>query len=349
MNMHELFSEWYGSVYPNPTSEILEKRWAVIEAIAVELTPAQAAKLAALCICKSTDQELIDLLNGRFKSDDSSFNVRANVQGLRALGAGILVRMMDDSKSKAAVLVSLGIHCASFGKKKVEHFTADLIKTANKFLHDKAQQARNRSPINTSLLKFKEPEGTDAATQALNLSKLTQKSLATMIVKLSNDFDLLAEESNMFWWLAGESSIELNKPLAELPYPAMLLLAAKEIADLTAFRPGPISAKAIIARTSRSINSKSSGTHSLKDTINSIPNDWLSTVLKLGNDALDALTPLSVAIRKRIESGNKTAWQSAFSTKTKISVSEQFTDNDLAYQYYQECLLNAEYAMSSEA
>jgi len=348
MNMHELFSEWCGSVYPNPTSEILEKRWAVIEAIAAELTPVQSAKLAALCVCKATDQELIDLLNEKFKSDDSSFKVRANEQSLRALGVGILTNKMDDPKSKDAILVSLGIHCASFGKKKVEQFIADLVQIANKFLLDNAQQVRTRLPINTSLLKFKETEGNDAAT-ALNIAKLTQKNLATVIANLSNDFDLLAEESNMFWWLASESSIELNRPLAELPYPAMLLLAAKELADLTTFRPGPISAKAIIARTSRSINSKSSGTHSLKDTINSIPNDWLSNVLKPGNDALDALTPLSFAIRKRIEGGKKSAWQSAFTTKTKISVGEQFTDDELAYQYYQECLLNAEYSESSEA
>lgn len=345
MDMHPLFSEWYGLAYPNPSIEILQRRWTVVESVANSLTASQMASLAALCVCGSKEDTVISLLNEKFKADDDSFNIRSNILGLRTLGTGILARIIGDEKSDYGTFAGLAVHCASFGKSIGEAFTVDIIDIAGQFLAKKSLGVRSRTPIEPSLMKLKDPEGSDVGTQALNLAKAVQKNTMALVKKLSTDFDLLAEESNMFWWLAGESSRKLGKPLSDLPHPARLLLAARELADLTTLRPGPPSAKAILSRSAKltKAKAKSNGSSSLKQTVNSIPQEWLSTTLNPVSRGLDLLTPMMFAIQKRIESGNKTAWSSAFSTRTGISTAEQMADHDLAFQYYQECLVDTEF------
>ena len=108
-------------------------------------------------------------------------------------------------------------------------------------------------------MKNKDLEGNDVGTQALNLAKGLQKSTMELVKKLSTNFELLAEESNMFWWLVGESIRTLGESLIDLPHPARLLLAAKELAALTTLRPGPPSAKAILLKCAKLTKDKSSG------------------------------------------------------------------------------------------
>jgi hypothetical protein len=348
MEMHPLFSEWYGLAYPNPSDEILRRRWAVIESVADSLNVSQIGDLVALCVCDSKEENVIRLLNDKFKADDDSFNIRSNTLALRTLGTGILARIIGDERSQYGTYASLAVHCASFGKPNGDAFTVDIIEIAGKFLAKKAMEVRLRTSIEPSLMKLKDPEGSDPGAQVLSLAKALQKNIQAVVKKFSADFDLLAEESNMFWWLAGECSRKLGKPLSELPHPARLLLAARELADLTILRPGPPSAKAILSRAAKLGKEKSKGTSSLKQTVNSIPDEWLSSALNSVRRGSDLLTPIMSAIQKRIEIGNKAAWSSAFSTRTRISTGEQMSVHDLAFQYYQECLLDAEFSKLSE-
>ena len=140
----------------------------------------------------------------------------------------------------------------------------------------------------------------------------------------------------------------MGESLIDLPHPARLLLAAKELAALTTLRPGPPSAKAILLKCAKLTKDKSSGSSSLKHAINSIPQEWLSATLNPNSQVLDLLTPLMFAVHRRMESGSKTAWSSSFSKRIGIPTDKQISDADLAFQYYQECLLEAEFKTLTE-
>ncbi len=79
----------------------------------------------------------------------------------------------------------------------------------------------------------------------------------------------------------------LGESLIDLPHPARLLLAAKELAALTTLRPGPPSAKAILLKCAKLTKDKSSGSSSLKHAINSIPQEWLSATLNPNSQVLE--------------------------------------------------------------
>ena len=205
MEMNPLFSERYGMVYPNPSVEILQRRWVIVESIADALSTPHTASLVALCVCGLKEDSIINLLNEKFKAEDDSFNIRSNIEGLRSLGTAILARIIEYEKSQNCTFTALAVHCASFGKSKGDAFTADIIEIAGKFLAKKTLQIRSRTSTESSLMKNKDLEGNDVGTQALNLAKGLQKSTMELVKKLSTNFELLAEESNMFWWLVGES------------------------------------------------------------------------------------------------------------------------------------------------
>jgi hypothetical protein len=158
---------------------------------------------------------------------------------------------------------------------------------------------------------------------------------------LATQVRALQEQTEMLWWLNGEFSEELEKPYRKIESPVACLVGAKELADRTAFSPGPIAIPALLSKIlGKSVNFD--GKMSVEDAVNSTPKDWrIGLIEHLQKDLLQFL-PIHHAILKSTETRGKKQWLAGFKGATKIDPAKSLDAFRLAAQFYNERLLAME-------
>jgi hypothetical protein len=192
MPMHRLFADWYGRVQLNPTPEILDRRWACVEAVGSGLQLPTALNVVRLFLGVSQENKSADGFVDTIKKADSTFPVEGNAELLRvmlgAVAANTLTSVSDENIGTAVALALRASQCQGIGQRvRPESIAAEadqyLVRTGIE--RRKQPLAPPKAPPAVSLLK---PAGQVALKRATlaeaadwPVANSNDKSLATAI------------------------------------------------------------------------------------------------------------------------------------------------------------------------
>ena len=314
--MHGDFSEWFRSAGMNPPADVLQKRWAGVEAIQFDADEIVSLTELFFGFFDGKDTYVAQFRKV-FQDADSSFRMRDNNQELSVLAGAALVVVMDSDLIELGDLAALALVSSAAQNLRAAPCVAEIPERAVKHL---GRRAVSRGKIKA-----------DDAPQDENKTEL---------LKLRRELDVIGEESNVLWWIFGETSRDTGKRWSKCTVPQAALMAGKELADLARIAPGPASAAALLDRIVRHAKAKPPAQVAVKDAIASMPLDWRQ---KLAGDCcpdtLKNLRPISQGIKMSVELAANEAWVGALAPSTKIQRGSKIAPRLLAYQFFLECVL----------
>jgi len=330
--MHNDFAEWYRMAGIEPDGDLLPKRWAAIE----EYQPDREGivSLARLFYCLGMPNvEFLEKFRKSFQKTDPAFKMRDNDHELSVLAGAELVDVMERAGSDLADLAALSLICASGGNLRPGPSVKDIPEIAARYL---SKRAIKRAVVEENT----DPGPNKALFEALTALGAPYDGLVKEFQRLQLQLSIVAEESNMLWWLFSEHSRDQQQRWDKLPVPAVALMAGKELANLTTIIPGPIAAVAFLDKVIHCAKSDPPVTVYLKDAINKVTIEWRQQYLHdCCPSELEDLLPFSHGIKLSLDLPKKNEWVPVFTKKTGISDEAKTPPRILAYQIFIEVLL----------
>lgn len=224
--MHPDFADWYRRVEIEPKSDDLQKRWQAIEAFHQKATPTDLANATRVFFgLTPKDENFMAKYRAEFKATDDVFPMRDNDAELQVLAGATLARKFggsDDWGTAAALALVCG---ASEGARKAP--VPEIVDLARRALRDHSaglRAAKKQAPLPVLDLgdKFQNLKGTlgsgGANFQTLQgpLIDVLQPLLKAVTGvtnwarRAAQAEELRHEESDILWWLFGESSRDLG-------------------------------------------------------------------------------------------------------------------------------------------
>jgi hypothetical protein len=337
--MHASFPDWYRLAGLKPESETIQNRSKVVDAYALKLDVVKILKLVGFFIGKTEmEGEPRDELNRVFQEADPAFSVKDNTLELRVLAGSLLATVMENAKGSKPLVAALSINCGNFGIPVQKALIPDVGLLATEVLQTLSSTVRQIGTIGGSKLEsLKIDNFADPNVWGPQIKEFTKTS-STAINRIEEVLRILAEETNILWWLLADYSNDLDQPFEKVSAECLCLVPAKELADLTGLLPGPLSAKATL---SKIINRrKNSPPVKLMDAVNAIPRNWReSRAGSIDMSNLGLLIPITLAVVKSLETDDKASWVPVYNKASGISAKQTYTELELAFQFYQECLL----------
>jgi hypothetical protein len=357
--MNNLLPNWYHVARVDVDGNELEKRWEGIEAFDKGLKLDKA--LDALRLFSG-----IPMRDGNFKEEygaifqqiDPTFRIRNNDLELRVLAGASTVKVLDRKYGDLSDPVALSITSVnSRGLLSNDmDMSQDVLDAALDYLLRRAIVLRSPDALSfkqTSIGKFNKAVETlggsftsptaelkAALAEPFNLLHSTIGDQGALITKLTYTLNIQREETDILWWLLGEHSRDLEKPLTEFKLPAAALVAGKELADLTAYAPGPRSIPAIVDRALRIVSPKLPASITVKEAVNGTPREWREGwMADTKMQVFQGLCPMHSAVEKSIEASGSSDWARAFNAHGLVKVTQPIPPLDLALQIYQERIL----------
>jgi hypothetical protein len=316
MTIHPEFSEWFHQAGIQHSSEVLQMRWAGLQEL--EVQKVEVVPLTELFFGFFDGNEaFLAEFRESFRETDSSFRMRDNNREVSVLAGAALAYAMEGDSPALSDFVSLSIlSCAAQNMRKPPCVRA-IPERAATFLARRTVDRRK------------------AETAAEDEDPLTD---------LRHELAVIGEECNILWWVIGETSRDTDKPWAECSTGECALLAGKELADLTRIIPGPAAARALLARVLTNGKSKPRQKIGIADAITSTPASWRGAFAKAGcPSVLRRVRPVARAIELSVEHGENDAWIALLRGSIQIDPAAKIPPYDLAYQFFMECMLAAEW------
>ena len=342
--MHKDFAEWYRLAGMEPDADKLPKRWKAIEDFAAGRVEVVALTRLFWKIGIPNEKVMADF-RAAFQKTDPTFQMRGNEQEMAMLAGAELVDMIERGKRGLSDMSALALVCAGAQNLRHPALVADIPEFASKHLIKRslgrtsedpadAEDEGTPDPDKAALAQFRQQGAPfEAAASVLERLMKRQRSLAL-------ELPVVAEESNMLWWLFSEHSRDLARRWDKVPVSAAAVVAGKELAGLTRVIPGPIAATAFLDRVIRCAKRKTPADLPLVDAVNSLPFAWRQNYLsEVYVPDLEDITPISRGIKLSVESPENNAWVPAFVQATSIPANSEIAPSVLAYQTYLEGLL----------
>jgi len=350
--MHKNFAEWYRLVAIEPEDGMLKKRWAGIEEwckIIVKGKTQSALDTVRIFCGHVVDQIVMNKFVESFRKHDAAFPQRnkTEIQVLAGAAAtNIMLTEKDDGDLGTTVALALATsHLRAAG---IASRIPEIDDIAQNYLIQEGRHIRNRDGHSIDELA----EYASAVDAIKSLSETSTNNDETSVVpilhglakaihhlhsSLSNDISRVDEECNMLWWLEGGCSRDLKAPWEKLNKDTIPIIAAKELADLTEYIPGPSHAPALLHRI---VSNMHSPTVTIANSINALPEQWIEAAIdsRFTRNISD-MTPIWLAMRQRAETSDMAAWQPYFEKRVNVSVTKEMPRAELALQAYLEALL----------
>lgn len=296
--------------------EALQKRWAAVNAFEVGRDEIVSLVEAFFGFFEGKANFLAGFREA-FQEADSAFRMRENNREVSVLAGAILVTVMEESSSELGDLAALALVSCAAQNLRAAPCVADIPELALKHL--------TRRTISRGKL--------DPDVESDDENQL-------QVMQLQRGLDVIGEESNVLWWVFGESSRDTNQRWSECSVPQTALMAGKELADLTRVPPGPAAAAALLDRVVKHAKSKPPAQVIVMDAIAGVPLDWRKNFAQAHCPAaLENLRPVSRGIQMSVDLADGAAWVQALPSSTKIQRGGKIAPHLLAYQVFVECLL----------
>jgi len=340
--MNSLFSDWLRESGLDVGGRPLAEWWQGLEDYCSKLTRSTLVSLLRFAIMKKpSDADVPMGFREAIKAKDPAFPMRDNLFEVQQLGRSALRNLLEGAAADndKACTAALGLICGEFGRNHGAIYGEHVQKASN-LLARSADELRIREEA-----KLPSDTGGDIAktlSDAKDLNEL-KASIAPLTASMSSCLDILKqrlrlqeEEVNMLWWIFGEYSRDRKASFRKLAPGDAAIVAAKELADLTAFPPGPVSFEGILCRAlapdtlDRKIQ--------LVEVINSIDRDWRVSIAKpvgsLANELF--LCPLHLMIIKSLEASSEGDWPVLFRAVCDVSTSLKVAPRVISLQFYYE-------------
>jgi len=342
--MHKDFAEWYRSAGIQPPSgDDLLKRWTGIEAYQVER--AEVITLAAMFYeLAAPTEDFLGNFRSVFQQADPLFRMRDNDRELLVLAGAELIDVVERGNREIADFAALCLVCPAAQNLRPSPAVPDLPEIAARYL-SKRSVTRTKSTVETDSDEL----STALVGAGAPFDKLGPafRKVQLAVPKLQVEVSVIAEESNMLWWLFSEFSRDLNQPWKKIEAPVAAIVSGKELADLTRILPGPIAASAFLDKVIRSSKSEVPESVVVTEAVIETPLEWRQGLVKKGfAQELETIAPVRRAIKLSINGPENDAWQQMFADATKIPANAKVAPHILAYQMFLETLLNRSFDLA---
>jgi hypothetical protein len=315
--MHSDFSEWFRAAGMELHADELQKRWAGVDAFEVGRDEVVSLVEIFFGFFAGKDAFLAGFRKV-FQDADASFRMRDNERELSVLAGAVLVTVMEEGSMELGDLTALALVACAAQNLRAAPCVPNIPERAAKHL---ARRTVNRGKLDSD-----------------DESEADENQL--QVVKLQRNLDVIGEETNVLWWVFGESSRDTNERWSEYAVPRATIMAGKELANLTRIAPGPASASALLDRVIKYSKTKPPALVAVKDAIVGVPLDWRQKYVKdQFSDALANLCPVSHGIKLSVDLVEGNAWVPALATSTKVQREGKIAPHLLAYQVFIECML----------
>ena len=341
--MHSLFSDWLKESGLDFQDRPLAEWWQGLEDYCGAITRSTLLALLRFAVIREASEAHVpENFREAIKAKDSGFSMRGNVFEVQQL-ARVAVRNLfeeADVEEDQACTAALGLICGSFGRDNGNVY-GEHVQKAGEFLTKAADELRIRPETNlpsnlaTSDISKSLTDAADVP-QLKNLLVRLVPGILSNLGGLTRRLRLQEEELNMLWWIFGEHSRDLKVAFRNLAPGEAAVVAAKELADLTAFPPGPVSFEGILCRAlaADSLDRKIK----LEDVINSLDSKWrigfAEPISPLG-DALN-ICPLHLMIIKSVETSSKKDWPVLFRAACDVNTALKASPRAISSQFYHE-------------
>jgi hypothetical protein len=337
--MHAELNEWYRSAGIEPT-DALPKRWSAI--VAYNPDAPAVVKLARRFygLGKASDLAL-DEFQAEIQKADPSFQTSDNENEFSLLSGAKLIEIIEASSDGIADLAALTLHSGAGANLRPAPRVRAIPERAARYVNDKTA---HRALVNEADDVSSDPllEGLSGGSEPLPL-------LATRLREMQRQLDLVREESNMLWWLFGNSSRDEKKHWSSIAFPSVPIIAAKELADLTTVIPGPIASRAFLERVIQTAKTKPPATISIADAINALSPEWRERYTNANCPAgIDTLMPITTGMKLSLTAPENNDWLPALTRGTLIPSNAKTSPSTLAYQTFLEAMLGKAWRSSSE-
>lgn len=337
--MHSLFADWLRESGLDLHDRPLDEWWQGLEDYCGTLTRSSLLALLRLAVIKEAiETDVPENFREAIKAKDGGFRMRDNLFEVQQL-ARVAIRSLfenaevDESEGRTA---ALGLLCGAFGRNNGKVY-GEHTQKAIEFLAKAGDELRIRPKISLPSATSEKP-----VSEAGDLNQLKtavaplMSSMHSTIAVLTQRSRLQDEEINMLWWIFGEQSRDLKVSFQKLAPGEAAIIAAKELADLTVFPPGPVSFEGILCRaiSSDSLDRKIK----LEDVINSLNIEWRNKFVEPINSLGDALNicPLHLMIKKSVEATSKKDWPVLLRAACDVSSALKASPRAVAAQFYHE-------------
>jgi hypothetical protein len=303
--MHGQFTDWHRAAGIEPM-ETSPKQWEVISAYPPE--PEEVISLARFFFGFTKQEDTpLDKFGTALQDADTNFSMRKDKQHLAVFAGAELISVIERNEDKQlSDLAALCLVCGAAQGVREAPPVLEMPKIAARYIDTRTGERNDK--------------GSD-----------------------SRELRIVAEETNMLWWLISEYSRDRKELWKIVGFPATSIIAGKELADLTRIIPGPVAATAFLDRIIRfSDSANSSKPVKVKDAIEKTPREWReqSVLKKLElQTGLEDLMPINNALSLSLAVTDGDEWSSVFEKGTAVSANSKMLPNALAYQVFLERLL----------
>lgn len=352
--MDPRFADWYRDASIDPKAETLGLRSNGVDVFLKELNDSHIPELVRMFYGipgKHSDFE--PLFRSFFKSQDETFPTRDNDLEMRVLAGTAIALQFSSHPSKQTDKLALLMVSASFRNVAI---VKEILVLAQVYLRDRSAMLRemqveaqepqtDATGLIQTLIEHANSNnmkaGADSLKKILELYNSRSETHQILIQRLTAQIELREEECNILWWLFGEHSLTDDKHFSVWALPAACIIGPVELASLTKQIPGPLAARAVLAKLLRLADPSFKPTTSIQTAVSACDLEWRKTYLKPHDSVVD-LCPISAAISYSTEYQD---WGS-FQRSAGIDVTKDFRSLDLAEQMYREALIAKLYARS---
>lgn len=353
--MHKHFADWYRIAAIEPHEEFLQRRWAGIEKVLEWLDIDSGIEMIRTSNGAGSTSEFLEQFQGAFKEADSAFPMLSNELELRVLASSCAALVLEGKPSRLSDLVALCIKCASFGNSRMGEGVPDLPARGIGYIEARSREVRaatSKASVQSGLKKIDIEELTREL-QAQNFQPLSSavdaiqgavSSLGLSVQRALNSIldaqRAQQEELDALWWVVGEYSGDLGRPLSDVKAPALGLVIGKELADKTIFIPGLFAADALIAKALKASRVRRQAKVTLRQAVEESDRTWRTLAAEhFLNDRAERFCPVLLAVGKSLETDDPGSWAPAYEKGNGFDIDRPLDELKLARQVYDELML----------
>jgi hypothetical protein len=353
----DLFPTWYASIVKRDASpEEITSRRKAIEKINSEEEPSFWFNTLKIALRQPVEAQFISDFSNYFKQYDESFPLADNENLISNLACCSVAQRIETNDYLSDVL-SIGIQSFLFCHPEATFQISDFVPFArNKWIEECTRlRSIESATLSVSTMTFtkgdvKNTVNTQEAFDEIKAHFVKiQKDIAAVngqvnkLINHNENVAVLAEETDMLWWVFGGRSRDTNEIFTSVEFPISIVRLAKETAELTKILPGFANIASILAKSIDS-NLKQESVKkdaTLTDYVNATTDQLEKDLLAYCVPELDFATPFLTSLKIRSELGTeREAWTKVMSGKYKVNLAEATLPFELAKQLYLELMLS---------
>lgn len=338
------FQSWYEAVQLKLDPQVMEARWAAVQALAASVTDDELEALARAAF--RSDQTTAATAAVRTKLADKGGAMPDEEFALLA-AATLVVNLQEDHP--AAARAATMICTTHFMNLRAPRQPMDLVGLGATARIGLARTSRRRPPLELEAMPSLELD-TTAAEEAEDTNE-SIRQLAGVITQAMQKFadrqadfeeralryiSIQDEELNMLWWLQGGRT-RAGEVFGNVPREQQPFVLARDLAEATFDLPGASAIGSLLARA----GIKDDEALEIAAAIQALPIDWLRMALPEvdRHKTSPVTTPLHEGIKRRLEVRGQNSWVAGWAGVCDIDPAARLSPLQLADLFYCEQLL----------